>query len=349
MDELLQPGAGVLAEPGGPADGPHPPAERDVRPPAGRLLPRLAGRAAGRGDHPGRGVAGRRLRHRHRGQVAPGPPARVPADPARLRLVVRHPLFERHGLAGAVGRDAPGRDVPSADGLLARSPHAGRDRRRTPGRPAHRHPALRRGGGLVHRGAPGPAVLPVPAPHHAPHAPVPFRGLPGPQRRRRLRRRHRGDRLGGGAGARDARAPRADRADPGGVHERQRPLAQLPVARGLGRPAAERQGDDLRGRHAGARPVPVAGDDRSRRGPGHRFGHGPVHHRRRPRGRRGARRPPHRRRRPDPGAARHGASAAGDHGLLPDGRAVRLPAGPLQGAFHDPEPLRRAQGVDATD
>ena len=352
VDELLQPGPGVLAEPGGPADGPHPPAERDVRPPAGRLLPRLARGAAGRGGHAGRGAAGRRLRHRHRGQVAPGPPARVTCRP---------------GTGSTRGSASPTRTTWT--GGCRRARRAGPRcsiRGRTTGtfpslrdetvveRPADQHTVTRRYAEEAvsfieaHRDRPFFLYLP----HTMPHMPL-FRSerLPGPQHRRRstATSSRRFD-WAVGQVIRDARAPRAGRADPGGVHERQRPLAQLPEPRRLGRPAAERQGNDLRGRHCGC-PACSGGRGRyrARRGPGHRFGHGPVHHRRRPRRRRGAGRPAHRRGRPDSGAAGHGASAAGDHGLLPDGRAVRLPAGPLQGAFHDPEPLRRAQGVDATD
>ena len=41
-----------------------------------------------------------------------------------------------------------------------------------------------------------------------------------------------------------------------------------------------------------------------------------------------------------PVLAGHGASPAGVDGLLPDGRAVRLPAGTVQGALHDAGPLR---------
>ena len=93
-------------------------------------------------------------------------------------------------------------------------------------------------------------------------------------------------------------------------HERQRPVDQLRDPRRVGRTAAARQGDDLRGRHAGARPVPVAGDDCARGDAGHRVGDGPVHDRPRPRRRRGARRQAHRRRRPEPGAAGHGAAPA---------------------------------------
>ena len=133
---------------------------------AGGLLG-LAGRPADRllsqsRRHPGRARARRRrsasattrltlartgqaagLRHGHLRQVAPGPPAAVPADAARLRRILRPAVLERHvavssGSAAPAARARSFPDLPLIDGerVVDRGGH-----RRRPA-PAHH---------LVHR------------------------------------------------------------------------------------------------------------------------------------------------------------------------------------------------------
>ena len=64
---------------------------------APRAVPRLGRRAAGRRDHARRGAQGEGLRHRLRRQVAPRPPAAVPADEARASTRSSASRTQRHG------------------------------------------------------------------------------------------------------------------------------------------------------------------------------------------------------------------------------------------------------------
>ena len=100
-------------------------------------------------------VEGGRLRDRHRGQVAPRPPGGIPSVAPRIRLLVRDPLLERHGLACAArSGHAPRRDLRPVDRLLARAAHAQRRGAGAAGRPDDYYPTVCRGGGTVHPGAP---------------------------------------------------------------------------------------------------------------------------------------------------------------------------------------------------
>ena len=83
----------VYAEPGGPDDGPVAgPKRHDGA--ARRVVSGFFGRFAGGGDHHRRGAQGSRLRHCRGRQVAPGPPAGISADGARVRRVLRSALFQ---------------------------------------------------------------------------------------------------------------------------------------------------------------------------------------------------------------------------------------------------------------
>ena len=142
-----------------PRRAPHRPAGRPLRHepdgrPAPRAVPRLHRRAARRPRSrspsccKGRGYATAADR-----QVAPRPPAAVPADGARLRPLLRHPVLERHGHDRHPRRVHRGRgpaqaraDDESPDRVLERAAHARREGRGAPGRPVLDHPALHRRG-----------------------------------------------------------------------------------------------------------------------------------------------------------------------------------------------------------
>jgi hypothetical protein len=61
------------------------------------LFPNSGGGLPPEESHAGRIAQAEGLRDRHLRQVAPGPPAAVPAHGARLRHVLRHPVLQRHG------------------------------------------------------------------------------------------------------------------------------------------------------------------------------------------------------------------------------------------------------------
>ena len=97
------------------------------------------------------GTQDQTVRHGLHRQMAPGPPAAVSADAARLRLVLRHSLLERH----------------EADGAAARRPG---DRR--PRGSNHAHRALHRRSVVVHSRSnrKGPFFLYMA--HNFPHVPL---------------------------------------------------------------------------------------------------------------------------------------------------------------------------------
>ncbi len=109
-------------------------------------------------------------------QVAPGPPARVPARAARVRGVLRPPVLERHGRAPVPGRAGTAAAVqqPAARLPPRRAADARRDDRRDAGRPGDAHAPLHGRGdrGHAERGRRGAAVFFILYAHHAPHVPL---------------------------------------------------------------------------------------------------------------------------------------------------------------------------------
>ncbi len=260
MDQFLRPGPGMFPQPRRAAHGTRASQKRHVRATHRRLFSRFPHRAPSDRGHSGRSVAGPRLRHRHCRQVASRPPARVSADPTRLRLLVRHPVLQRHGLAPSGGHGEPNCVLRAGNGLLARADHAERGGGRASGRPEHAHRPVRAGSGDLHRVAPGPAVLSVSAAHDAAHATVPVRAIRRAQHRRHLRGRHRRSRFGGWTGVGDAGTSGVGGQHPRGLHERQWPLDQFRDPWRVGWPTAARQGHDVRGRNASAGDLLVARD-----------------------------------------------------------------------------------------
>ena len=133
------------------------------------------------------------LRHDVHRQVAPGRPAGVPADAARVRPLRRPALLQRHGRLRQAGRPPPA-GAAAARPAGGRGPGAARQARRT----------VHRGGREVHHGQQGPPVLPLPAPHGRPRADPSGQGFSGQIGQRPLRRLGRGSGLEHRAGARYA-------------------------------------------------------------------------------------------------------------------------------------------------
>ena len=112
-----------------------------------------------------------RVRHRDDGQVAPRPPPATPAREPRLRSLLRHPLFQRHGRAPS-GRPGEKRPDPDPEARLLQRPRVQRRKgRRAPGPPADPHPPLHR---ALHRLHPANPKRPffLYLAHHAPHVPL---------------------------------------------------------------------------------------------------------------------------------------------------------------------------------
>ena len=139
-----------------------------------------------------RAAEGARLRDGRLRQVAPRPPAALPAHAPRLRRVLRPAVLERH--VAAAPRAA--RRLPRPAALRGR---AGRRHEPRPVAADRRVRAARRG---VRGAEPRAAVLPLPAAHDAARPARGVRALPRPLPARPLRRRRRGDRRRGGARAR---------------------------------------------------------------------------------------------------------------------------------------------------
>ena len=228
------------------------------------LYPNSSLGLAARRDHAGRGSQDQGLRHRLRRQVAPRPPAAVPADPPGLRQLLRHSLQQRHGPDRERARHRV-LGARSGDRALQRAAHARRSDRRAAGAADHAHPALHRGGGRLHQGQSRAAVLPLLRAHHAARAAVRLGRLQGQERARDLRRRGGGARLVGGTHSRDAARAGPGRAHAGVLHQRQRALAQDEGA-GRQRRVCCAKGRAAPGKAACASPRSPGGPDASRPG-----------------------------------------------------------------------------------
>ena len=207
-----------------------------------------------------------RLRHRHHRQVAPRPPAGVPADGAGLRLVVRPAVLARHVDAADKRRAAGGGAqnpalLRSEARVLGRAADAERRGHRAAGRSPDADEALYRRGGALHRRATARRPFFLYLAHSLPHVPLArSRRVRRPQRRRHLRRRDRGDRLAApAASSTRSRRPKPRSAHARGVHQRQRAVAAVRHSRRIGRAAREREGDDVGRRRPHAGDLLVAG------------------------------------------------------------------------------------------
>ena len=167
--------------------------------------------------------------------MASGPSSAIPADPARLRRIFRHPLFQRHGAEQVGRRMFP--DVPLIEGEKV-------DRART--RSVATDHAVYRAGGRLHRrrARTGRSSCTWPTPCRTCRSTS--RTSSGASRAPGCSATCDGDRLVGRADPGGARAAWLDRSDAGHLHQRQRPLAALRQSRRLGPAAARRQGDQLR-------------------------------------------------------------------------------------------------------
>ena len=87
----------------------------------GALGPHAQDRHHRRGDDPRRALQAEGLRHGHLRQVAPGRSPEVPADPARLRRILRPALLQRHVAAATPTSATQGLSAPAADRERARS------------------------------------------------------------------------------------------------------------------------------------------------------------------------------------------------------------------------------------
>ena len=132
------------------------PVQRDGERHAARALSRLGARPASQRGHHRQDAEIRRLRDGSDRQVAPGPPAALPAAGARVRFVLRHSVFERHGRHrdGAARRRAAPARHESADRVLGRAADAERRDRRASGRSDDRDPSLHRRGDRLRSGEP---------------------------------------------------------------------------------------------------------------------------------------------------------------------------------------------------
>jgi hypothetical protein len=109
-------------------------------------------------------------------QVAPGASAAVPAHGARLRLLLRHSLFQRHGPRGQRPAWRAAFFEPKIE--YWNVPLMRNKEESSSGRPTStRSPAAMPRRRSVHSRAQGPAVLSLPAAHDAARAAVRFGGL----------------------------------------------------------------------------------------------------------------------------------------------------------------------------
>ena len=92
-----------------------------------RAVPGLDRRPSAERGHDRRGPEAARLRDAGRRQVAPRPPAAVPADESGIRSVLRHPVLQRHG---ARHHDSRRGRLPPDDGAEDRGLQRAADARR---------------------------------------------------------------------------------------------------------------------------------------------------------------------------------------------------------------------------